>query len=427
MRRGGASSIGYTFVRLITRIKNLSTRAWPLAAALVLHLSCGGGKPVGATGKTAQPEKPRAVQIATAKFERIARFIEATGTLAARDRISLAMGVTGRLQEVRVDLGDLVRKGDVVARLDPSDLRIAVQQATAALQQARTRLGLPADGTSETVLESQTPTVRQANAALLEARLRRERAQRLFDQSLIPPTDLEAAQAAYQIAESRYQDAVEEIRNRQAQLAQRRADLEMARQQLSYAVLAAPANGAVVERLASAGQFIAAGAPVASIVIIHPLRLRLPLPDRAAARVHVGQRVRLRLDQQAGVHYGTVTRLSPAIDEESRTLLVEAEVPNESGVLRPGSFVRAEIVSEAGQPALLVPASALVTFAGLEKGITIAGGKAVERPVKTGWRDADRLEIIDGLSAGEAVVLRPGSLAGGQMVIPRGPAAKEAE
>jgi multidrug efflux pump subunit AcrA (membrane-fusion protein) len=109
--------------------------------------------------------------------------------------------------------------------------------------------------------------------------------------------------------------------------------------------------------------------------------------------------VRLRLDQQNEVHYGRVARLSPAIDEESRTLLVEAEVPNESGRLRPGAFVKAEILSETEQPALLIPSSALVTFAGIEKVLTVAQGKAVEKAVRTGWRDSARLEILEGLDA----------------------------
>ncbi len=388
-----------------------------LGILLALLSGCGGGKTVGAANKSdAAAEKPRTVRVATAKLERITRAVEATGTLAARERIALAMRVTGRLQDVKIDLGDLVHKGDVIAQIDPTDLRLALQQATAALQQARIRLGLPGDGSSETVVEAQTPTVRQANASLLEARLRRQRAQQLFDQKLIPPADLEGAQAAYQIAESRYQDAVEEIHNRQAQLAQRKADLEMARQQLTYAVLTAPADGAISDRLVSAGQYIAAGSPVASIVIIHPLRLRLQVPERAATGVRVGQRVRLRLDQQTEVHYGRVARLSPSIDEESRTLLVEAEVPNESARLRPGAFVKAEILSETEQPALLIPSSALVTFAGIEKVLTVAQGKAVEKSVRTGWRDQGRLEILEGLDAGDTVVVKPGNLAGGQTV-----------
>lgn len=398
----------------------LAAASWTVVAVMALLTGCFGDKPVAATNKggSAAEEKPRSVRLGVAKLERITRSVEATGTLAARERIALSMRVAGRLQEVKVDLGDMVRQGDLIAQIDPTDLRLALEQAKAAVQQTRIRLGLPADGSSEKVVEAETPTVRQASASLQESRLRRQRAQLLFDQKLIPPSDLEAAQSAYQIAESRYQDALEEIRNRQAQLAQRRADLEMARQQLTYAVLTAPAAGAIAERMVSAGQFIASGAPVATIVTIHPLRLRLPVPERGAAQVHVGQRVRLKLDQQTEVHFGRVTRLSPAIDEESRTLLVEAEVPNESGRLRPGAFVRAEILSDTEQPALFIPSSALVTFAGIEKVLTVADGKAVEHLVRTGWRDADRIEILEGVEAGAAVILRPGNLAAGQRVAP---------
>ena len=388
-----------------------------LAVLICLVLSgCGGGKPVGAASDPSAGPKARSVRVAVSTRESIVRTIDTTGTLAARERVALAMRVTGRLLDVKIDLGDRVRKGDVIAQIDPTDLRIAVQQATAALQQSRTRLGLPADGTDDTVVAAQTPTVRQAAAAMSEAKLRRDRAQLLFNQKLIPQSDLATATANFQIAESRHQDALEEIRNRQAQLAQRRADLEMARQQLTYAVLTAPVDGAIVERNVSAGQFIAGGSPVASIVTIHPLRLRLAVPERAAAKVRTGQRVRIRVDQQNDTHFGVVARLSPAIEEATRTLLIEAEVPNADGKLRPGAFVHAEILAELDQTAVFIPPSALITFAGLERVMTINNGKAVEKPVKTGVREDARIEIVEGLDAGETVIVKPGALAAGQAV-----------
>jgi len=360
--------------------------------------------------------KPRPVRVASVRAESIVRTVEASGTLAAQDRVVLAMRVTGRLQDIAVDLGDRVRKGALIASIDPTDLRIAAQQSEAALQQARTRLGLPAQGDDDSVTPAQTPSVRQANAAMAEARLRRDRAQLLFDQKLIPQSENESALANFQIAESRYQDALEEIRNRQALLAQRRAELAMARQQLTYSTLTSPVDGAIAERLVSAGQFVAAGSPVVSIVTIHPLRLRLPVPERSASKVRAGQKVRIRVDQEQAVHFGHVARISPAIEESSRTLLVEAEIPNPAGALKPGAFVRAEILTDTGQNALFVPPSALVTFAGIERVISIANGKAVEKPVRTGFRDEDRLEILEGLAAGDIVILKPGNIAGGQAV-----------
>lgn len=384
---------------------------------LALALASGCGQGTGA--KEAEAKKtaaPRAVQVVPAVEDHVTRMVEANGTLAAHDSVALAMKVSGRISELNVDLGDRVRQGQVVARIEPTDLRIAVEQATASLHQARTRLGLPVDSTDERVVPERTPSVRQANAALIDARLKRDRAQQLYDQKLIARSDFDAASATFQIAEGAHLDALEEIRNRQAVLRQRRSELEMATQQLAYAVLAAPISGSVAERTASVGQYVTAGTPILTILNVNPLRLRIPVPERAAGGVKTGQQVRLRMDQLSRVYYGRVTRLSPAIDETNRTLLVEAEIPNEKGELRPGAFVRAELLSENKEKAVFVPTSALVTFAGIEKVIAVESGKSVEKIVRTGFRETGRVEIVEGLKAGELVVAKPGNLVGGRPV-----------
>ncbi len=132
--------------------------------------------------------------------------------------------------------------------------------------------------------------------------------------------------------------------------------------------------------------------------------------------MRVGQPVRVTVEGDPSMYEGRVARLSPAIDEASRTLLVEAEVPNEQGRLRPGAFARAEIVTDTDRRAVFVPASAVVTFAGIEKVITVRDGRAVEARVRTGRRDGNRVEVVEGLAAGTPVVLEPGNLVGGQPV-----------
>jgi RND family efflux transporter MFP subunit len=130
----------------------------------------------------------------------------------------------------------------------------------------------------------------------------------------------------------------------------------------------------------------------------------------------VGQNVRVSVDGDTNVYTGRVVRLSPSIQEQNRTLTVEAEVPNPTGVLRPGSFARAEVVIAADQPAVFVPASSIVVFAGIEKVLMVRGGKAEERHIVTGRREKDRVEVVEGLKAGEGIVAEPGNLTGGQAV-----------
>jgi RND family efflux transporter MFP subunit len=149
---------------------------------------------------------------------------------------------------------------------------------------------------------------------------------------------------------------------------------------------------------------------------MHPLRLRLAVPERAAARIRPGQEVRVRVGGDPNVYLGRVARLSPAIEESNRTLMIEAEVPNEGSALRPGTFASAEIVISSDRPIVVVPSSAVVTLAGIEKVIAVQDGKAVEKLVRAGRRFEDRTEIVDGISAGEIVVVEPGNLVGGQAV-----------
>jgi len=368
-----------------------------------------------ATGR-AKAQEPRPVRVVVAATGRLPRTVIVNGTLAADEEVVAGFKVVGRVSEIAVDLGSPVRKGQVLARLDPTDFRLRVEQAEAGLRQVRAALGLPRDGTGESVDPGQTALVREARAVLEEARLNRDRIIQLWEKDYIARSEVDASRSRLLVAESRYQAALEEIRNRQELLAERSSGLALARQQLADTVLNAPIDGAVRERRASVGEYLAAGAPVFGLVRVHPLRLRVAVPERDAPSVRVGQAVRVLLEGDPAAHAGHVVRLSPSIQEQNRTLIVEAEVANRDGKLRPGSFARAEIVVEADRTAVMVPAPAVVTFAGLEKVFVVKDGKAVEKRIRAGRRSGDRVEILEGVAAGEPVVVDPGNLLGGTPV-----------
>ena len=397
------------------------SRSWlALLAVVVAAAGCTGEPAASASASASTPAPPapppRAVKVLQVVEERVPRTVASTGALAADDTVVLGVKVPGRIVEQAVDLGTRVRKGQVIARIDQTDYRLRVEQAEAALQQARARLGLSLTGSEEQVDPEKTSIVRQARAVLDEARLARERSAKLVEQNLIARAQDDTAQANLGVAEGRYHDALEEVRNRQATLTQRRSELELARQQLADTVLVSPFDGAVSARQAAVGEYLAAGAPVATLVRTHPLRLRLPVPEREATGVRIGQPVRLTVEGDLTVHQGRVVRLSPIVQEQNRTLLVEAEVPNPSAALKPGAFARAEIVTDASQPVIRVPAASLVTFAGVEKVLVVREGKIAEVRVQTGRRANDRIEIVAGLKPGEQVVLQPSNLAPGQAV-----------
>jgi multidrug efflux pump subunit AcrA (membrane-fusion protein) len=362
-------------------------------------------------------ENKAARQVKTARVEEtpFGETVTANGTLAAFDQSTASVKVAGRLNSITVDLGSVVRQGQVIGQLEPNDYKLRLQQSEAALGQARARLGLSPDGTDDKVNLEQTGTVRQAKAQLEEARLSRERSVRLVEQGIVAKADFDAADATFKVAQSRYQDALEEIRNRQALLAQRRSELALARQQLLDTTVHAPIDGIVQLKRASVGEYLAAGAPVVDIVRMNPLRLQAQVPERDAATVRFGQNVRVSVDGDAKVYVGQIRRLSPVITQENRMLMVEADVPND-GNLRPGSFAKAEIVTNDAKMAVTVPNNAIVTFAGIEKVIVIQNGKALERPITTGRRSAEWTEILSGVNVGDQVIVDPGNLQSGMAV-----------
>ncbi len=357
----------------------------------------------------------RAVTVATVTEQVMERAVAVIGSLAAHDEATLSVKVPGRLQTLAVDLGSSVRQGQLIAQVEPKDYELQLTQAEAFLSQARARLGLTLTGEDEKVDATQTSTVKEAKARLEEARKNRDRIVELNEQGILSQSERETADAAYEIAANRFRDAMEEVNNRLAQLAQRRAEVEIARQQLADTVIRAPFDGAIQERRTSPGEYLIAGRPVVTIVQTDPLRLRVEAPERESAAIHPGQKVRVWVEGNPSAHAGTINRVSPAIDRQTRMLVVEADIPND-GSLRAGSFVRAEIITRDDQRSLSVPTDALVTFAGIEKVFVVEKDKAVEQSVSIGRRGTNWVEVVHGVKTGDVVVLNPGNLQTGDAV-----------
>jgi RND family efflux transporter MFP subunit len=405
----------YSIIALRSRTTGLALTSL-LALLTFGSLACKSDYP--ASGKAASPDskgQPRQVKTVKVAEMPIGQTVTVNGTLAAYDHTTLSIKVPGRLQTIPIDLGTVIHKGQVVAQVEQQDYKLRVQQAEASLAQARARLGLSPDGADDRVTAEETGTVRQAKAVLDDAKTRRDRAAKLVQQGVIPHAEFDTVDSDYKVALSRYQDALEEIRNRQGLLAQRRSELALAKQQLADTIIYAPLDGVVQEKKASAGEYLAAGAPLVDIVRIDPLRLRVDVPERESHSVRTGQSVRVTVEGDPESYLGYIKRLSPTISEQARVLAVEADVRN-NGRLRPGAFVRAEIVTDQTSTAVTVPTTAIVTFAGIDKVLMIEGGKAVEKTVTTGRRGPDWIEIKAGVNVGQSVIVDPGNLQSGQNV-----------
>ncbi len=372
-------------------------------AAVLCFCACSG--PYSTPNVAAKSEPPLTVQVRPVERRTIPEVVTANGELFAEDVATISAKVPGRVTKLMVDLGSQVEPGQIIAELEKDDYEFRVKQAEALVEQTRARLGIAGKDTDKVVPE-ETAMVRQAAASLKEGTLIFANATKLFKEGVISRVDFERAGVASQAAEARYQGALEEVSQLQAQLIERRAQLSLARQQLADSVLRAPFRGAVTRRTASQGEYLPVNAPVTTIVKQHPLRIRLEVPERQAYRVRIGQRIDVAMEGKTGMRTGRVVRMSPALESINRALLIEGEIPNQDGALRPGSFLEGSITVDPNAQGIAAPRGALLSFAGIERMFVVNKGVLEERLIRTGRRLGDDLvEVTEGLRSGESLVI----------------------
>jgi membrane fusion protein, multidrug efflux system len=323
---------------------------------------------------------PAPVEVKTARPQRgeIDRFVALPGTLRPNLQATLYTKVAGYLKSVAVDRGDRVKAGQLLAEIEVPEL-IA--------ERARYRAEVD---------------VAQAAAKRVDV---------AFSKSpdLITPAVVDEAKARVQIAQ---------------------ANLERIDTMLKYGRIAAPFGGTITMRYADPGAFVAApsaggsaqNAALFTLMDFSTIRVHLPVPEAEASRIKTGQPVKLTVQGIPGkVFSGQVTRLGYALDEATRTMLIEADIPNASGELRPGMYANVRVGVERHTNALLIPAEALVTERAGASVFVVNEGKAQKIPVTAGFNDGEKAEIVKGLDAGQSVILV------GRMTLAPGQAVKVVE
>ena len=187
-------------------------------------------------------------------------------------------------------------------------------------------------------------------------------------------------------------------------VANAQAQLALARKNLQYAIISAPIDGYVSERVADLGEYVSPQQKVVTLVRTNPLRIRIDIPEQAIPEVKVGQSVSITTSAWPDKNFsGRVARIAPNVTAASRTLTVEAEIDNSGNALKPGQFATVRILQERADPAVLIPARAVVNDAGVNRVYVIKNGLAEQRLVQTGQTEGDLIEIRSGVAPEEQV------------------------
>ena len=253
------------------------------------------------------------------------------------------------------------------------------------------------------------------------------RTQELFGKELIAARDVDSARNLYNVAAARMAAAVaardqhpDQVRIAEAQLdsdraalrvteaevARRDASLGIARKHLGDTTIRAPFGGVVAKRHVNAGEYVKENTAVFSVVALDPLKYTGTVPERFAPDLKPSQRIELSVEAYRGqIFTGHVTRVSPAVEVQTRSLAVEGRVGNGDGRLRPGFFAKGAVLTKKDSGVPFVPAEAVVYFVGISKVFVVGDGVVEERLVKAGARQGAWVEIAEGVKPGETVAV----------------------
>ena len=388
-----------------------------LVAVGAFIAACGGSKANVRKEETAANSQPVAVEVTTAAAIKrdLPRFFEASGSLAGDQQTDVAPQTSGKVVAVGVDIGSPVRRGQMLVRLDDAELKLhveqavaQVQQAKAAVRQAEEKIGLRPGQAFD---PNRVAEVAAAKVTLDLAEKNLRRAEKLIESGDVSREFYDQQRAQRDQLKEQYDVALAQARQNYAavevartNVANAEASLGLAKQNLSYAVIPSPMDGFVSERTADLGEYVSPQQKVATVVRTNPLRVRIDIPEQAIPEVRVGQSVSATTSAWPDRNFaGRVARIAPNVSAQSRTLTVEAEIDNGSGALKPGQFATVRILQERAEPAVLVPARAVVTEAGVSRVFVIKNGHAEQRLVQTGQTDGDLIEIRQGVAADEQV------------------------
>ena len=380
----------------------------PAAAALALVLVSVG---------VVRAVRPPAVPAVAVREAPLVRTLLFSARVATTSRVDVGATVTGRVLEVRVREGDRVRRGDPLVLLEREELQAALAQARATARQAEARLA----GLRDTGRRGAEAGVAQAEAVLRAAQADLRRTQDLVQRGFVSEARLDEARRAVDVAQAqqaaaRAQLAAQtgdgsELSQATAQVALARASVAAAEARLAQTRIEAPADARVLSRLVEPGQIVQPGRALLALALDGPVQLVAQVDERYLQQLRVGQPARVQADAFPGQTFAaTVQSLAPLVDPQRGAVEVKLALPAAPpAFLREDMTLSVEVETGRRERARVLPAQAVEAAPDAADGTVrvLQDGRVQPRRVRLGLRTLDAVEVLDGLPAGEVVLIGP--------------------
>jgi HlyD family secretion protein len=365
--------------------------------------------------------------------------LTATGYVIPRHNIEISSKIMGRVKEIRVKRGDIVKAGDALITLDDEEYQARVKSAEGMVDSLKARVAELRTGSRPQEVEASEAAVLSAEATLKSAQLDSDRLEPLFEKGVIAKQELDRARMARDVARAQW-DAQrksaelvrigprrEHIEAAEAQLRQAEADLGFANTQLAYTTICAPISGTVLERIAEQGETVTnmnfggtrgAKSSVISMADLSDLQVEIDLNENDLAKVTLGQPCEIRIDSNPDkVYSGEVDEIAPQADRQKATVQVKSHIHEPDAGIKIEVNARVTFLSEMKPPdptasaepvaRIWVPKKVIVQRNDGPAVYLVANGIVTARPVKLGGEGEKGIEITDGLAGTETLIIEP--------------------
>ena len=380
----------------------MSAKISRLALATLLLAACARSNADEQDTPVAEPAV--SVHVAEAVAEQRPVALTLDGTLLADEESNVTSIVSGRVVAISVERGAKVKEGDELVRLRDVDFKLQARLAKAQLDEARSRLGMRQGGRLPNI--DSLPEVQLAKSELELAQSELARTEKLADNGVLSATELDQARTNAHSASDRYTTARNSARASVNALQGAQASLEQAQTSAEEATIRAPFSGEIAARTGSVGEYVTPQTAIVTLVRTDPLRIELSVPQQHLESVQPGQKVTLVVDALPDREFTAHVRyVSASVQRDTRSLTVEAVVPNPDGLLRPGLFATARLQTGGSQTVTIVPTTAVHTAAGVSRVFVVSGDRVEERVVSIADRNSKQVTIAEGLTAGDRVAI----------------------
>lgn len=364
-------------------------------------------------------EQPTTVEVAEVITGNIENYVSYSSKVKPAQEIMVLPKVPGKVEKINFDLGDRVKKGQVLFEMDKTDALLQLNQASAAVEMAELNLKIMSGTAYEQQIIQLKSAVASAEINYNDAKTNLEIIKTLYEAGVESKFNYDRAMSQVELAKQQYETAkanlelieqkshAESVETAQAQLNQAKAAYDIAKNAVENMIVKSPISGIVSAMNVKVGEYVSTAAPSFIIIDDSSYIIEVDVNEDVIGKIHIGDKVKVSIGSISdGIMSGTITAAAPSADKAKQTFLVKITLDNTPSTIKGGMFAQVQFVIDKAENCILVPLASVIEEEGKKYVFIVNDDKAIKREVVTGIFNDKEIQIIDGLNEGERVVAK---------------------